>query len=361
MSVRQGILAAVGRTPLIRLSRYDTGARFALYGKLEALNPGGSIKDRSAHHILEEAMVHGEIGPGTVVVESSSGNMGVGLAQACRYLRLHFICVVDKKTTPQNIALLRAYGAEVQIVTEPDASGEYLPARLARVRELLAAHPKAFWPNQYANPRNAAAHQQTMREIVDALDAPVDFLFCATSTCGTLRGCAEYVASLGLSTRIVAVDDLGSSIFGGGAAKRLIPGHGASLVPPLFGAELAERCVHVSDLDCVTGCRRLALREAIVAGGSSGAVMIAIERLRDEIPEGATCVAILPDRGERYLDTIYSDTWVREHFGDVEHLWAQAAPARPPAPPLPGVVMDDALDVAMVPPPDTVPELFSSD
>ncbi len=320
-SIRGGVLAAVGRTPLVRLERYFPNAPFALYGKLEALNPGGSIKDRTAQYILEGALARGELREGGVVVESSSGNMGVGLAQACRYHRLRFICVVDAKTTAANVALLGAYGAEVDVVTEPDERGEYLSIRIARVKELLARHPNGFWPNQYANPMNPAAHVETMNEIAQTLEAPVDYLFVSTSTCGTLRGCAQFVREKGMPTKIVAVDALGSMIFGGPAAKRLIPGHGASVIPPLYGADLADQCVHVSDLECVVGCRRLALREAIVAGGSSGAVVTAVERLRDEIPKGATCVAILPDRGERYLDTVYSDAWVASHFGEVAHLW----------------------------------------
>jgi len=114
---------------------------------------------------------------------------------------------------------------------------------------------------------------------------------------------------------------VGSLIFANAPAKRMIPGLGAGLRPDLCPIEMVERCVHVSDIDCVVGCWRLVRREAILAGGSSGAVVSALERLRDEIPAGATCVLLLPDRGERYLDTIYSHTWISEHFGDVAHLW----------------------------------------
>src|SRR5262249_47892460 len=168
---------------------------------------------------------------------------------------------------------------------------------------------------------NPRAHYRTMDEIVQALDGEVDYFFCATSTCGTLRGCAEYVRDWGLRTKIIAVDAEGSVIFGEKRAKRLIPGHGASIRPSLYRPDLADRYILVSDLDCVVGCRRLARLEAILAGGSSGAVMMAIERVRHELPPHSTCVAICSDRGERYLDTIYSDEWVREHFGEVEHLW----------------------------------------
>jgi cysteine synthase A len=255
--------------------------------------------------------------------------MGIGLAQACSYFGLKFICVIDSKTTLQNRLLLQAYGAEVDLVDRPDPeTGEFLQARLNRVKELLASYKNAFWTNQYANPHNSDAHHQTMDEIVTALGGKVDFVFCATSTCGTLRGCAEFIREQNLSTEVIAVDAVGSVIFDGQSAKRLIPGHGAAVRPSLYQPGLADRCVHITDPECVIGCRLLARREAILVGGSSGAIIMAINHLKQSLPEGATCVAILPDRGERYLDTIYSDAWVEEHFGALSHLWLDGQESR---------------------------------
>jgi cysteine synthase A len=317
-----GILGAVGSTPLVPLKRVVDDAAFRLWGKVEGLNPGGSIKDRAALSIMGEALRKREIGAGTTVIESSSGNMGIGLAQACLRLGLRFICVVDPKTTAQNLLLLRSYGAEVDMVREPDpASGEFLQARLNRVRALRAAIADSFWPNQYANLANARAHEATAREILAGVAGELDYLFCTTSTCGTLRGCAQYLREHSPRTQVVAVDAVGSVIFGGGKGRRLIPGHGAGVVPPLFRASDAHQQVSVSDLDCVVGCRRLVRREAILAGGSSGAAIAAVARLRATIPRDANCVVVLPDRGERYLDTIYCDEWVESHFGLVSHLW----------------------------------------
>lgn len=319
----ESILSTVGRTPLVRLRRALPDCPFRVFAKLEGFNPGGSAKDRPALHILQEAMRTGAVKHGTVVIESSSGNLGIGLAQACRYLGLRFICVVDPKTTAQNIRILKAYGAEIDLVADPDpVSGEFLQARIDRVHTLLQTIEDSFWTNQYANPSNAQAHYQTtMHEIATELDGRVDYLFVATSTCGTLRGCAEYVRDHNLKTKIFAVDACGSVIFGGQPAKRLIPGHGAARRPELYRAGLAEECLRVTDLDCVVGCRRLAQSEAILAGGSSGGVFMAVEQAKERIPSRATCALIFHDRGERYLDTIYSDEWVEEHFGDVTHLW----------------------------------------
>ena len=317
----EGILSAIGETPLIRL-HHVPDVSFRLYAKLEALNPGGSIKDRTAVSIIKHGWETGKIGPDTVVIESSSGNMGIGLAQACAYYGLRFICVVDPKTTAQNIDILRAYRAEIDLVSTPDPrTGEFLQARIDRVQFLNATVPNSFWPNQYSNPYNPHAHRQTAGEIIAALDGDVGFIFCATSTCGTMRGCAEYLRTHGLKTKLIAVDAVGSVIFGGEKSKRLIPGHGAAIVPPLFKDGLADDFVQVTDLDCVVGCRRLVMQEAILAGGSSGGVFSALEHYRPYIPKNATCVLIFPDRGERYLDTIFSDSWVMEHFGAVDHLW----------------------------------------
>lgn len=314
-----GVLDAVGGTPLVRLRRYLPDASFQLFAKLEALNPAGSIKDRPAKRILEHALSTGILATGGVVIESSSGNMGIGLAQACRYYGLRFICVVDPRTTETNLRVLRAYGAEVDLVSEPHPeTGEFLQARIERVQELLRAIPGAFWTNQYANRKNSASHYHTtMQEVATALDGKVDFVFVPTSTCGTLRGCSEYVRDHGLATRVIAVDAFGSVIFGATRAPRMIPGLGAGVCPPLCEPSLVDECVHVSDLDCVVGCRRLMESEAIFAGGSSGGVLAAVKFFAERIPADAVAVAILPDRGERYLDTVFSDEWVLSHFGQV--------------------------------------------
>jgi cysteine synthase A len=318
----EGILAAVGNTPLIELKRVFEDKHFRLFAKLEGLNPGGSMKDRPAKSIIERGMELGLIDSNTIVIESSSGNMGIGLAQICAVYGLKFICVVDPKTTAQNLRLLEVYGAEIDLITEPDPqTGEFLQARITRVKSLLVSHSNSFWPNQYANLYNPRAHHQTMREIMDVLDGELDYLFCATSTCGTMRGCSEYLREHRPDAKVIAVDAIGSVIFNSPKAQRLIPGHGAAITPDLYLPNLAARCIHVSDIDCIIGCRRLVKHEAILAGGSSGAVLMAVEYAKLDIRPGSVCVIILPDRGERYLDTIYSDAWVTEHFGDISHYW----------------------------------------
>jgi N-(2-amino-2-carboxyethyl)-L-glutamate synthase len=314
-----GILGVVGNTPLIKLSRVFPDAHFQLFGKLEMFNPGGSIKDRPALNMLKQALKRGDIKPGATIIESSSGNLGIGLAQASLLLGLRLICIIDPKTTQQNLSILKAYGATVELVSEPDPiTGDFLPARISRVKALLAEIPDSFWPNQYANLHNAAAHHQTMHEIVRDLNDEPDYMFCTTGTCGTLRGCSEYIKTNRLKTKIIAVDAKGSVIFGDKRAKRLIPGHGAAQVPALLEPGMESEYMHVTDRDCIIGCHRLLRREAILAGGSAGGAISAIEQKSAEIPIGATCAVILCDRGERYLNTIYSDSWIQEHFGQID-------------------------------------------
>lgn len=322
----QGVLSAIGETPIVSLRKIYPDLHFQLFAKLESLNPGGSIKDRPAREILLEAIRRGEVDRNTVIVESSSGNMGIGLAQACAYYGLRFICVVDIKASRQNVELLQIYGARIERVNEPDpATGEFLPARLQRVRELLVEHGNAFWPNQYANEENSGAHfRTTMRELATKLDHRIDFVLCAASTCGTVRGCGEYVRAHRMSTRVIAVDSVGSLIFSNEQGPRHLPGMGAGVRPPLCDLRFIDEHVLVTDLECILACRRLVRQEGLLTGASSGGVIAAVGKLRDRIPAGATCAVILPDRGERYVDTVYSDTWVREHFGEVADLWPES-------------------------------------
>lgn len=318
-TVKNSVLEAVGSTPIVRMSRLFEESGLEVYGKLEALNPGGSIKDRAAYNILTHALASGAVTHDSTIVESSSGNFAIGLAQVCAYLGLRLVCVVDIKTTSLNVSIIEAYGARVDMVTKPDPeSGEYLKARLKRVQQILDSVPNGFWPNQYANARNSGAHYgSTMPEIAAALGKNIDFVVLATSTCGTLRGCADFIHDQGMKTKVVAVDAMGSVIFGRPSGKRLLPGHGAGIVPTLFKPDLADIVVHVSDLDCVLGCRRLVQQEAILAGASSGGIVSAIERLAADgvMLPGQRVAAILADRGERYLDTVYSDSWVQEKLG----------------------------------------------
>jgi len=312
--VRSGVLAAVGHTPLVRLERLFPTCRGRIWAKLEFLNPGGSAKDRPALGMLEAALLDGRLKHGGTVIESSSGNMAIGLAQAAHVLGLTLVVVVDLKTTATNIRLLELYGAEVEVVRAPHPdTGDWLDARLERVQTLLETIPGAWWSDQYTNSDNARSHAEgTAADVAADLGRAPSLMLAAASTCGTLGGLVQWRKSAQAITRIVAVDVLGSNLFGAPPAQRRIPGIGSSRQPVLVDPQNLQ-VEFVDDADCVAGCRLLIQREAILAGGSSGALVAALRRLAPTLTEDDDAVVILMDRGERYLDTIYSPEWVGSH------------------------------------------------
>jgi len=305
------VVACVGRTPLVELRRQFPPPGPAVIAKLELVNPSGSMKDRSAAYILERGLADGTITSASRLIESSSGNFGIALATAARVHGLEFTCVVDPKTTPANLRILLRLGAEVELVTDADEHGCFLGARLRRVAELCRERPGSVWVNQYANEGNWLAHYHgTAAEILADLDRPIDCLVVPVSTTGTILGLARRLRGAFPALHVVAVDAAGSVIFGGPAGPRHVPGLGAGRRPEVLDPAQIDEVVWVSDRDAVAGCRALALSEGILAGGSSGAVVAAIERLRPGWPAGWQVVTVLPDRGDRYLDQVYDDDWV---------------------------------------------------
>ncbi|HZQ79373.1 MAG TPA: 2,3-diaminopropionate biosynthesis protein SbnA [Acidimicrobiia bacterium] len=305
------VVACVGRTPLVELRRQFPPPGPAVIAKLELVNPSGSMKDRSAAYILERGLADGTITSASRLIESSSGNFGIALATAARVHGLEFTCVVDPKTTPANLRILLRLGAEVELVTDADEHGCFLGARLRRVAELCRERPGSVWVNQYANEGNWLAHYHgTAAEILADLDRPIDCLVVPVSTTGTILGLARRLRGAFPALHVVAVDAAGSVIFGGPAGPRHVPGLGAGRRPEVLDPAQIDEVVWVSDRDAVAGCRSLALSEGILAGGSSGAVVAAIERLRPGWPAGWQVVTVLPDRGDRYLDQVYDDDWV---------------------------------------------------
>lgn len=317
-NISNNIIDVIGNTPLVRLNRILDGER-RVFAKLEGSNPAGSMKDRTSHLIISDLIRKGIISKGGTIIESSSGNMAAGLAQACLFYGLKLMVVVDPNLNPQTHKLLKTYGAEIVMVKEPHPSGGFLAARLEKVQELLATVPNSLWSNQYGNPNNPKAHHATMGEIMDALDYNVDYMFIATSTCGTLMGCAEYIEKNGCQTKLIAVDAIGSVLFGDKAGTRKIPGHGAGMPSKFLDASKLYDVQHVSDMECVKGCWKLLEEEAILGGGSSGGIVSAYLKYARYIPKDSTAVLLLPDRGERYLDTVYNWDWVRENIDIGDH------------------------------------------
>jgi N-(2-amino-2-carboxyethyl)-L-glutamate synthase len=307
----QGIPSLIGNTGMIRLSQLFPEKE--VYGKLELMNPAGSIKDRTSKFVIEESLRLGLINKDSWIVESTSGNMGIGLAQVCLYYGLKLRLVVDPFINRQTLLLLKAYQAEIEMVTEKDEGGSYLNTRINRVQELLQELPNAFWTRQYENSLNPLTHHQTAREIMNQLGVAPDYMLAATSTCGTLMGLASYFHENSNGTKVIPVDAQGSVIFGGNSGKRVIPGFGASRRSSLLDTSILEPPLIMEEWESIVGCKKLLDREAILAGGSTGALVAAVQKL-DMLPDHKA-VIIICDRGERYLETIYSDHWIKKTYG----------------------------------------------
>ncbi len=286
-----------------------------VYLKMEGLNPAGSIKLKVAVSMVEDAERKGILRPGGRLIESSSGSLGIALAMVSATKGYSFLCVTDPNTSPQSLDIMRALGAQVVEVDEPDASGGYLGSRISYIERRVAQDPLLVWLNQYANPTNWMVHERCTAAAITAELPGVDILFVGVGTAGTLMGCVEHFRKVSPDTRIVAVDAVGSVSFGSSPGPRFIPGIGASRRPEMLRAELVDDLVLVSEADTIRTCRWLARRHGLFAGGSTGSIVAAILRHVPELPAGSCVVGISPDFGGRYTPTIYDDVWVAERFG----------------------------------------------
>lgn len=309
--ILHSILDRIGETPLVRLSRLFRDSRCEVLAKLELFNPGGSVKDRPARSIVERGLADGSIRTNSHIVESSSGNLAIALAMVCRIHGLRFTAVVDPKVSPINLRIIQCYGGNIELVTEKDRQGGYLETRIERVKHMLREQPDVVWTNQYANDRNWQSHYHGEgEEILRDLDRPLDYLVLGVSTSGTLHGIARRLREAWPNMKVVAVDALGSVLFGTPPYPRDLPGLGASRVPELLQRDEIDQAIHIDDYESAVACRELVKHEGIFAGGSSGSVVAAIQRLSSQVPSGARILTVLPDRGERYLDTVYDDEWL---------------------------------------------------
>jgi len=308
--IYSSVLDLIGQTPIVKLNRLRDPNGAELFVKLEGFNPGGSMKDRTAKWLIESAEAAGLIRKGSTIIESSSGNLAIGLALVARVKGYKLICVVDPKISEMNLQLLEALGAEVRMVHQCDEHGNYLAARIELVKQLCESIENAFWTNQYANPANPQAHQfWTAREIYEEFGSDLDWVVVPVGTAGLATGCSMGLKSLIPSIKILCVDAIGSVTFGCKPGKRYLVGIGSAIVPENLKPELYDRVTHVGDYQAFQMCRRLALEEGLLVGGSSGAAIYAALELSKTLSPGQKVLAILPDRGEKYYNTIFSDSW----------------------------------------------------
>jgi len=287
----------------------------ALFLKCEGFNFAGSIKLKAAAEMVDAAERDGRLRPGSVLVESSSGNLGVALSMIAASKGYQFLCITDTRCNLTTRRMMDALGSQVHTVTEPDANGGFLGARIDYVRALCASDRRYVWLNQYANPSNWQAHYGTTAPAIARAFPNLDVLFVGAGTTGTLMGCARYFRELERPVRIVAVDAVGSVTFGGPAARRMIPGLGTSVRPDILDESYVDEVIRVAERDTIRACHRLA-RNGFLFGGSTGTVVSgAMQWLAQNEPD-LTAVAIAPDLGERYLDTVYQTNWLQDLYGD---------------------------------------------
>lgn len=310
MPAYETILQCIGRTPLVRLARIGTGCPAILYGKVEMLNPGGSVKDRIGLAMIEAAERDGLLSPGATLIEATAGNTGVGLAIAAAVRGYRCVFVMPEKMSRDKEDLLRAYGAEV--LRTPNAPPGH-PDNFQEVARRLARENGWFLPDQFANPANPDIHYRaTGPEIWADTDGKVDALICGVGTGGSLSGAGRYLKERNPAARVLLADPAGSTLSGGASAPYLQEGIGATVAPANYDATVMDEAFTVSDKEAFLMARRLTREEGMLVGGAAGCAVVAALRygMRPE-NTGKVLVAILPDTGRNYLSKIFNDDWMR--------------------------------------------------
>lgn len=305
-------LDLIFRNLFYRLKGFADGTDVFL--KLEGFNVTGSIKVKTAIGLIEDLERRGLAKPHeTVIIESSSGNLGIALSMVCAIKGYKFICVTDSNATRANIRGMKLYGAEVIVIEERDSSGGFLENRFKTIDRLQAEHPNSVWLNQYDNIANKNIHAaQTGNEIANEFDR-IDWIFIGAGTTGTLGGVSERLRDLFPTIKVVGVEPTGSVTFGGEAGKRNIPGIGTSVRPKIADYAIPDRVVAVEEWRTIEACLSFVKNYHLMIGGSTGTVLAAIKQLAPEFSPGETIVAISADLGEKYMDTVYDPDWVEKN------------------------------------------------
>ena len=296
-----GVLELIGHTPLVLIRRMTSGRDASIYAKLEGANPGGSVKDRIALSMIEDAEASGALVPGGVIVEPTSGNTGIGLAIVAAVKGYRLILTMPDTMSIERRQLLAAFGAELMLT--PGAEG--MRGAVARADALISGNPAYFMPQQFNNPSNPEIHRKTTaREILSALGGKVDAFVSGVGTGGTITGVGEVLKAKNKDVKIIAVEPAASPVLSGGApGPHKIQGIGAGFVPSVLNTQVYDEIITVTNEDAAEITRELAVKEGILAGISSGAAMFAAMKVAKRLGKGRNVVVIIPDRGERYLST----------------------------------------------------------
>ena len=298
LQVYESALDLIGETPILHLRSFDRPGAASLFAKLEHLNPGGSVKDRTALGMIQDAEARGLLKPGSTIVEPTAGNTGIGLALAGTLLGYRVILVVPEKYSREKKQIMTALGATLEIT--PTADG--MPGAVNRARDIAAATPGAFVPQQFENKANPEMHYRTTaREIWQQMQGKLDALVLGAGTGGTFSGVARYVKERNPGVRAILVESEGSVLGGGEAAPHKVEGIGNSFVPKTLDRDLVDEVIAVTDRDAFATSALLARREGLLVGGSSGAAAFAAARVADRLGTGRRIVTLFTDIADRYL------------------------------------------------------------
>ena len=298
LQVCTSALDLIGETPILHLRSYDRPRAASIFAKLEFLNPGGSVKDRAALGMIQEAEKRGLLRPGSTIVEPTAGNTGIGLALVGTLRGYKVILVVPEKYSREKKQIMTALGAS--LVSTPTADG--MPGALKKAQEIAAATPGGYLPQQFENPANPEIHYRTTaREIWQQMQGKIDALVLGAGTGGTITGVTRYVKERNPGVRSVLVESEGSVLGGGTAAPHKVEGIGHLFMPKILDRSLIDEVVAVTDRDAFATVLLLARREGLLVGGSSGAAAFAAARVAEQIGAGRKIVTLFPDIAERYV------------------------------------------------------------
>jgi len=299
------VTALIGNTPLIRVQWGDDGGA-EVYAKLEAANPGGSVKDRICLNMIQAAERDGRLSPGATVIEPTSGNTGIGLSLIAAVRGYRLILLMPESMTRERIDLLKAYGAEVILTPAPLG----MAGAIAEARRLVEQNPGSFMPDQFANPANPEMHRRTTApEILDAAGGRVDAFVAGVGTGGTITGVGEVLKAHNPAVHIVAVEPAASAVLSGKpAGPHKIQGIGAGFVPKVLNRSILDEIMTVTDDEAFRTKKALAEREGLLVGISSGANVFAARQIARRLGKGKRVITVLPDRGERYFS-------IEKYFG----------------------------------------------
>ncbi|MDP9530563.1 pyridoxal-phosphate dependent enzyme [Pseudomonas protegens] len=305
------ILDAIGCTPLVRLNRIASHTSANIYAKCEFLNPGGSVKDRPALKMIEDAEAMGRIKPGDTLIEPSSGNMGIGLAVAAAVKGYKIIITMPEKMSREKQSILQVLGAKV-IRTPNDAPWNSAESHIGVAQRLQSQIPNSYILDQYQNASNPQAHfQNTAEEILHDLDGKIDMLVMGAGTGGTLSGVSKRIKEACPKVRIIGVDPIGSILAGGAhIAPYKVEGIGYDFIPEVLDRSYVDQWIKTNDADSFAMARRLIAEEGLLCGGSSGAAVSATLSVCDQLVAGQNCVVILPDGIRNYMSTFIHDEWL---------------------------------------------------